>query len=335
MNYKLLTLFCGCGGLDLGFVGDFDYLGKHYNKNQVEIVYASDINESACKTYNANFEHKCVCKDICEEIPENLPDCDIVIGGFPCQDFSLAGNRKGFAVDRGVLYKQMLKIVKEKKPKIFVAENVKGIMLRLDDYVPIDIITDDFRSIGYTVKYKLLNAADYGVPQIRERVIVIGVRNDIKEEYHYPSKSIDKWVTVKDGIDDLWNLLGKDVVKNHSLKDYSKAKFYPGGKGQGNRLLEADKPSCTIRAEHHGNIEGHYRTLDEKHRDDVKSWRRLSVRECARIQSFPDSFVFPVGASSAYRQIGNAVAPVFAWYIANSIIEFLNSLKLDEMIAIK
>ena len=96
MNYKLLTLFCGCGGLDLGFVGGFDYLGKHYTKNKVSIVYASDINEPACKTYNTNFEHKCVCKDICEEIPEQLPDCDIIIGGFPCQDFSLAGNRKGF-----------------------------------------------------------------------------------------------------------------------------------------------------------------------------------------------------------------------------------------------
>lgn len=327
MSYKLLTLFCGCGGLDLGFVGGFNYLGKHYSKNNVSIVYASDINEPACKTYNANFEHKCCCKDICDENPSELPECDIVIGGFPCQDFSLAGNRKGFAADRGVLYKQMLRIVKEKQPKIFVAENVKGITLRIDDYVPIDIITDDFQSIGYTVKYKLLNAADYGVPQTRERVIIIGVRNDIKQEYHYPPKAVDHWVTVKEGIDDLWDLLGKNVVENHSYKDFSKAKFYQGGKGQGNRLLEADKPSCTIRAEHHGNIEGHYRTLDESNRDDVTKWRRLSVRECARIQSFPDSFHFPVGASSAYRQIGNAVAPVFAWYIAHSIVQFLDSLE--------
>lgn len=328
MKYKLLTLFCGCGGLDLGFVGGFDYLGKHYKKNNVEIVYASDINEQACKTYNANFEHKCVCKDICEEKPVLLPKCDIVIGGFPCQDFSLAGNRKGFAADRGILYKQMLRIVEEKKPKIFVAENVKGITLRIDDYVPIDIIVNDFKSIGYTVKYKLLNAADYGIPEFRERVIIIGVRNDIKEEYQYPPKAVEKWVTVKEGIDDLWDLLGKGVVENHSYKDYSKAKFYPGGKGQGNRLLIADQPSCTIRAEHHGNIEGHYRTLDESHRDDVRNWRRLSVRECARIQSFPDNFHFPVGASAAYRQIGNAVAPVFAWYIAKSIVCFLDSLKL-------
>ena len=326
MNYKLLTLFCGCGGLDLGFVGGFDYLGKHYTKNKVSIVYASDINEPACKTYNTNFEHKCVCKDICEEIPEQLPDCDIIIGGFPCQDFSLAGNRKGFSADRGVLYKQMMRIVKEKQPKIFVAENVEGITIPIDDYVPINIIIDDFKSIGYRVKYKLLNAADFGVPQIRKRVIIIGVRQDIKKEYVYPKPTVSRWVTVKEGIDDLWPLLGTNVVKNHTLKDYSKAKFYPGGHGQGNRLLDPDKPSCTIRAEHHGNIEGHYRTLDESNREDVTKWRRLSVRECARIQSFPDTFVFPVGASSAYRQIGNAVAPVFAWNIAKSIIDFLDNL---------
>lgn len=326
MDYKLLTLFCGCGGLDLGFVGDFDYLGKHYDKNKISIVYASDINQPACETYNANFEHKCVCKDICDEIPEELPECDIVIGGFPCQDFSLAGNRKGFAADRGVLYKQMMRIVSSKRPKIFVAENVEGITLKIDDYVPIDTIIEDFKSIGYKVKYKLLNAADFGVPQIRKRVIIVGVRDDIEKEYLYPSNAVNKWISVKDGIDDLWPLLGKDVVKNHSMKDYSKAKFYPDGHGQGNRLLEADEPSCTIRAEHHGNIEGHYRTFDEAHRDDVRNWRRLSVRECARIQSFPDNFVFPVSASSAYRQIGNAVAPVFAWYVAKSIVDFLDSL---------
>ena len=328
--YKLLTLFCGCGGLDLGFVGGFDYLGKHYNPNDVSIVYASDINKTACKTYNANFIHKCVCKDICDEITEELPDCDIVIGGFPCQDFSLAGNRKGFAADRGVLYKQMMRIVKQKQPKIFVAENVEGITIKIDNYVPIDIITNDFKSIGYKVKFKLLNAADFGVPEIRKRVIIIGVRNDIDKEYEYPKSTVQKWVTVKEGIDDLWPLLGTGKVPNHSIKDYSKAKFYPGKHGQGNRLLEADKPSCTIRAEHHGNIEGHYRTLDEEHREDVSNWRRLSVRECARIQSFPDSFVFPVGASSAYRQIGNAVAPVFAWNIAKSIVDFLDSIKAEK-----
>ena len=322
-NYRLLTLFCGCGGLDLGFVGDFDFLGKHYKKHDIEIVYASDINEPACKTYNYNFEHKCVCKDICDEDPELLPDCDIVIGGFPCQDFSLAGNRKGFAADRGILYKQMMRIVEAKKPKVFVAENVEGITIRIDDYVPIDIITNDFKSIGYSVKYKLLNAADYGVPQVRKRVIIIGVRNDIKDEFSYPAPTVSKWVSVKEGIDDLWDLLDTGKVANHTSKDYSRAKFYPDGKGQGNRLLVADEPSCTIRAEHHGNIEGHYRTYDENNRSDVTKWRRLSVRECARIQSFPDNFIFPVSASSAYRQIGNAVAPVFAWHVANSIIEFL------------
>lgn len=325
-NYKLLTLFCGCGGLDLGFLGNFEYLGKKYKKTGMEIVYASDINEPACKTYNYNFDHKCECKDICEIDPSTLPDCDIVIGGFPCQDFSLAGNRKGFAADRGVLYKQMMRVVKEKQPKIFVAENVKGITIDIDDYCPIEIITEDFKSIGYHVKYKLLNAADYGVPQTRERVIIVGIRNDINKEYFYPEPTTKKWITVKEAIDDLWDKIDDPNVFNHTSKDYSKARFYPGKKGQGNRLLEEDKPSCTIRAEHHGNIEGHYRSYDETNKSDVTKWRRLSVRECARIQSFPDNFVFPVGASSAYRQIGNAVPPVFAWHIGMSLIKFLDSI---------
>jgi DNA (cytosine-5)-methyltransferase 1 len=323
-NYRLVSLFCGCGGLDLGFVGNFEVLNKKYKKNKIDVVYANDFNDSACKTYNYNFEHKCECRDVCQINESELPECDIVIGGFPCQDFSLAGNRKGFAAERGVLYKQMLRIVEAKRPKVFVAENVEGIMLELDGIVPIEIIKKDFSSIGYKVKYQLFNTADYGVPETRKRVIIVGVRDDINKEYEYPKKTCKNWISVKTAIDDLWDKLGTGEVPNHSFKDYSKAKFYPGGHGQGNRKLCPNIPSITIRAEHHGNIEGHYRTLDDSDPENVKNWRRLSVRECARIQTFPDNFVFPCGASSAYRQIGNAVPPVFGWHIAKSITDFLD-----------
>lgn len=320
---NVVSLFCGCGGLDLGMVGGFQFLNKKYKKNNIEIVYANDVNASACKTYNHNFKAKCECLDINDVDYSALPDCDVVIGGFPCQDFSLAGKRKGFKTERGTLYKQMLNIVNYKRPKLFIAENVEGLILELDGYSPIHTIMEDFKDIGYQVQYKLFNTADFGVPQTRKRVIIVGVRSDINKKFEFPNSINEEWITVKEGIDDLWNLLGTNFVANHTEKDYSKAKFNPNGKGQGNRRLDPNKPSVTIRAEHHGNIEGHYRTLNDDP-TNVTNWRRLSVRECARIQSFPDNFVFPCGASSAYRQIGNAVPPVFSWYIAQQIERFFD-----------
>lgn len=326
-NYKVVSLFCGCGGMDLGFTGNFIYLNRAYERNPIDIIFANDIDKNACITYNFNFEHKAICDDISNVSLELIPDCDIVIGGFPCQDFSLAGKRKGFDSKRGLLYKQMLRVVKIKMPKIFVAENVEGLTYNINGESPLKKIIYEFKKVGYNVKYKLFNTADYEVPEIRKRVIIIGVRNDIKKDYTFPKEVINEnnWLTVKDAIDDLWDKLGKNEIANHSEKDFSKAKFNPNGKGQGNRLLDANRPSVTIRAEHHGNIEGHYRTYNEENSKDVNNWRRLTVRECARIQSFPDSFVFPVSASAAYKQIGNAVPPVFAWHICKSVINFLNN----------
>ncbi len=328
-NYKVVSLFCGCGGMDLGFTGGFSYLRKNYKNNPIDIVFANDIEKNACNTYNYNFNHNAICEDISNIEVESIPDCDIVIGGFPCQDFSLAGKRKGFDSTRGLLYKQMLRVIKEKQPLVFVAENVEGLTLKINGESPLLKIIDEFENVGYKVKYKLFNTAYYEVPEMRKRVIIVGVRNDISEEYEYPKEIMNEnnWLTAKDAIDDLWDKLGKNEVPNHSEKDYSKAKFNPNGKGQGNRLLDANKPSVTIRAEHHGNIEGHYRTYNEENSKDVKNWRRLTVRECARIQSFPDNFVFPGAASAAYKQIGNAVPPVFAWHICNSVIGFLDKPK--------
>lgn len=128
----------------------------------------------------------------------------------------------------------------------------------------------------------------------------------------------EPWVTAKDAIDDLWGNINNPKYLNHTIKDYSKAKFYPGRKMQGNNQIDADRPAPTIRAEHHGNIEAHYRsTLEDK--EDMAGWRRLSVRECARLQSFPDDFNFVTSASAAYKMIGNAVPPVLAWHIASSV----------------
>lgn len=327
-KYKVVSLFSGCGGMDLGFQGGFTFLNKNYKRNDFDIIFSNDFEKKACETYNYNFENKSICDDINNINEKNIPDCDVVIGGFPCQDFSLAGKRRGFNSERGKLYQQMLRIVNEKKPKIFVAENVQGISIDLDGNSPLDKIVDEFIKIGYNVKYKLFNTADYGVPQTRKRIIIIGVRNDLNIEPRFPRPVLTEsnWITAKEAIDDLWDLLDKDIIKNHTSNDYSKAKFSENGKGQGNRRIDADKPSVTIRAEHHGNIEGHYRSTNEADPNNRNFWRRLSIRECARIQSFPDNFIFPCAASSAYKQIGNAVPPVFGWYIANNVLDILNEI---------
>jgi DNA (cytosine-5)-methyltransferase 1 len=311
---RVISLFSGAGGLDLGLVGGFEYLGVNYSENPFEIILANDINEKAVITQNNYFSKKAVCKDVIELLEDDLPKADLLVGGFPCQDFSLAGKQQGLESDRGNLYKAMITALEKVKPKIFIAENVKGLLIWKDG-LAIKTIVKDFEKCGYTVDYELLNAADFGVPQIRERVIIVGIRNDIDKKFKWPlqthfenpSDNQNPWVTIKNALEDL-----EDEEKHNKLPNsaYSKAKK---NKGQGNKVTLADKPSPTMRAEHHGNIEFHY-----------KLERRLSAREAARIQSFPDNFEFFNSTTDAYRQIGNAVPPVLAWHLAQSIGEVLN-----------
>lgn len=323
---KVISLFSGCGGMDLGFEGNFSVFDRYFEKNPYEIIFANDIIQRACDTYEHNFNHKTYCCDIRELDYALLPKADIVIGGFPCQDFSLAGKRRGLNADRGRLYLEMKKVIQHCKPMAFIAENVDGIRRSKSGDVisALDVILDDFRKLGYAVEYKALNAADYGVPQNRIRVIIAGIRNDLQKIMKYPAVTHGEnaehpWMTAKDAIDDLWDKIDNSEIKNHTSRDYSKAKFYPGKTMQGNCKIKADKPAPTIRSEHHGNIEGHYRTMLPDAPNDVNGWRRLSVRECARLQSFPDAFEFPVSSSDAYKQIGNAVPPVLAWHIARAL----------------
>lgn len=327
---KVISLFSGCGGMDLGFKGGFDIFGSHYESNPYELVFANDILENACETYEYNFGHKPYCGDIKKLDYTSLPKADIVIGGFPCQDFSLAGKRKGLSTERGRLYLEMKKVIEYSKPIAFVAENVDGIRRNKigEDSSALDAVIEDFESIGYEVVYKSLNAADFGVPQNRIRIIIVGISKDIKKKMKYPRATHgefgkNKWMKSKEAIDDLWDKIGTDEVKNHLKKDYSKAKFYPGKNTQGNCQIKADRPAPTIRAEHHGNIEAHYRSTYPNDPENMEGWRRLSVRECARLQTFPDDFVFPVSTSNAYKQIGNAVPPILGWNIARALYKSL------------
>lgn len=316
-KYKVVSLFSGCGGLDLGFKGGFNSLGKNYSKRKFEIIWANDFDAKACMTFTKNFKDPIVCGDILEILEGNYPDggyempksADVVLGGFPCQDFSLAGKRLGLEGHRGKLYQSMVETVKRLRPAIFVAENVKG-LLSMDSGKAIETIISDFAKLGYSVITKLHHAADFGVPQNRERVIIVGTdtRKGLPQfEFPRPTLKKENWVKLKHAIGDLESK-NEGEIENHY---WSKAKMFKGT--QGNTLVSMDNIGPTMRAEHHGNIEFHW-----------NGKRRLSAREAARIQTFPDDFVFLPSTSSAYKQIGNAVPPVLGWNIAKAVEKFLD-----------
>jgi DNA (cytosine-5)-methyltransferase 1 len=300
MVSSVISLFSGCGGMDLGFLGDFDYGGRHYGRLPFEVTWANDVDQAACSTYAVNLHHEINCGDIRHVMTAMPTRADVVIGGFPCQDFSQAGKRRGFEFERGVLYRQMALAIKRTKPKAFVAENVVGLLS-----IPgaLERILQDFRDLGYNVGHHVLKAQDYGVPQTRERLFFVGVPHGT--EFEFPGPSGCDPVTASEAIGDLAEM-PEGAVDSHFWSNAKKSK------GQGNAPIKADRPSPTIRAEHHGNIEFHYSLP-----------RRLSAREAARLQSFPDEFRFPVSTTKAYKQIGNAVPPVLAWHLAGAVSEAL------------
>lgn len=314
--FKVLSLFAGCGGLDLGFQGGFEFLNKKYSRTNFEVIWSNDIDKNACHTYRNNFSHNIVCADIRDLLENkhiNLFDepiplkADIVLGGFPCQDFSHAGKRRGFDSKRGTLYQAMSSVIRKTNPMLFLAENVKG-LLTMNSGGAIQQITNDFENLGYNVSYKLLSTDNFEVPQKRERVVIIGTRKDLLPEFNFDKLTVptDNPMVLGEAIGNLENM-AEGAVPNHF---WSKAKK---NNGQGNNSVVKNQPGPTMRAEHHGNIEFHWNCK-----------RRLSAREAARIQSFPDDMIFYPSTSSAYKQIGNAVPPVFAWHLAKNIEDFLS-----------
>lgn len=396
---NLLSLFSGCGGMDIGFEGDFSCHRKSINKNihpdwiteetgdwvrvaptVFKTVFANDIRPDAKSAWVSYFEKKKFdaneiyhlesivdlvkrAKSGDDVFPQNI---SIVMGGFPCQDFSVSGKRLGFNSNkshlgvalendepsiesRGQLYMWMRDVITLTAPKLFIAENVKG-LTNLSDVK--EVIEHDFASAGnggyLVVPAKVLYAPDYGVPQSRERVIFFGFKKssltkeaisalsqeNIPEKYDpYPTRThgaeLTPIVTCADVLSDL-SEPGEST--DASQRKYSKAK-YMGNHCQGQTEIKLDSVGPTIRSEHHGNIE--YRRLSAehggKHLEELKAGlpeRRLTVRECARIQTFPDEYQFilprtaqnvSVSSSDAYKIIGNAVPCVLAYNIAKSI----------------
>jgi DNA (cytosine-5)-methyltransferase 1 len=306
-NNTVVSMFSGCGGMDLGFRGGFQVFGRYYSSLPFNITWANDINLAACRTYKRNVGHHIHAGSIWDFIDSMPTSTDVLIGGFPCQDISINGKRAGINGARSGLYKAMVEAVSRLRPKIFVAENVKGLLLKYNED-SLRRVIGDFKALGYEVQYQLYKAVEYGVPQARERVFIVGTPRG--ERQFMPPQAIlraPSFMTAKEALFDLEGITESREI-NHI---WSRANV---SAEQGNRRLKADRPAHTIRAECHGNIQFHYRLS-----------RRLSMREAARLQSFPDNFIFEAGLRETERQVGNAVPPVLAWHMANAVATYLQN----------
>ncbi|NOH82553.1 DNA cytosine methyltransferase [Vibrio sp. 03-59-1] len=307
---KVVSLFSGAGGLDLGF------------KNAgFDIVWANDFDKDAVETYRHNIGDHIIHGSITDILTTNIPDCDLVIGGFPCQGFSQANLLRFEDDDRNKLYLEFLRVVRDKQPKFFVAENVRGI-LSLAGGEAIKKIESDFQEAGYVVSKELFNVANHGVPQSRMRVFIIGVRKDIQWEYKYPAQThaapkkaqkegYKPWVSIGEALS-----LIPEPESNHELLNHVYSQYKVTNRNfTGHRKTDPEKPSPTILAR--GNGKGGVCAIQHPN-----NHRRMSIRESALIQTFPIDFEFFGSMTSCYRQVGNAVPVHFAQLIANGFKDY-------------
>jgi len=389
-KFKVVSLFSGCGGLDLGFINA-----------GFEIIWANDFFADAVKTYKKNIGNHIVLDDISKIKSSQIPDnFDVLLGGFPCQGFSIANTKRSMKDKRNFLYKEMLRIVKDKKPKFFLAENVKG-LLSMHKGKVLKMIINDFENLGYNVDYKLINSADYGVPQQRERIIIIGNRIGAKNDFpKFSHKNNHK--TVKEIVEDLANIRTRNVsfekngktIYNHIARTNVHDKFW-GRKYKVNqydicdylKIWRAKKGISVNKIDKYfgyAHTAGHWfrkdnnsgsipkpedwqklkkllkfdnkydKQITELELKEIKfeqslrinNWnrpsdtitatgpeihpnkkRRMSVRECARLQTFPNNFIFYGSLGNMYKQIGNAVPVLLAEKLAKTIKNNLEKIK--------
>lgn len=322
-NLNLLSFFSGCGGLDLGF-----------KKAGFNIVWANDNSSSVYNTYIKNFPDTCFSNQSICELDINLLPKDIVgiIGGPPCQSWSSAGKKRGIEDPRGQLFLSFLKIIKAKQPLFVLAENVKG-MLSPRNKIPFQEICEQFDIAGYDLFVKCLNAADYGVPQKRERVIFIGFRKDLKIKYEFP-QVCRPLRTVAESIGDLtdtaasMNYADRECFPNHIYWEGSFSYIFMSR----NRVLDWNGQAFTVQASgRQTSIHPQAPPMIKVGKDvrifspeNLGLYRRLTVRECARLQTFPDDFIFHYNnLNDGYKMVGNAVPVEFARHLAESIKEYL------------
>ncbi len=354
-RYNVLSLFSGCGGLDLGIelsglftkYGDsvlntFKDKNKYFNIREesiFNIIYSNDIFKEANETHKNNFRDNIYMDETDIRKIKKFPKCDVVIGGFPCPGFSEAGPRL-IDDERNFLYLHFIRCLVQTQPKVFIAENVKG-MLTLGSGEVFKQIYEDFAAAGYKMHYELLNAANYGVPEIRKRVILVGIRNDLNDSFSYPSPTNFKdkeplWRSLKD---EIWDL--KDNPGEYFEGDFSSIFM------SRNRKKSWEEPSFTIQASGrqapiHPNGEPMIKIGKDKYSfgESKEKVRRLSIKEIARIQTFPDWFEFSKGSSKrnnnakidlVYKQIGNAVPVLLAYHVGKQVANFLiNECPLDK-----
>ena len=320
---RVASLFAGCGGADLGIVGGFKFLNKKYDANDVTIVHASDIDSDAVATYNLNFSQKAIVADV-NELNFSEGFCDVLVGGFPCQSFSTINPTKDPEDDRGQLYKQLIRLARESNPAIVIGENVKG-FYRLRGGLYFQKFEAELQEAGYRVYHKVLRAHDFGVPQRRERLFVVAVRDDIEGHFDFPeSSAVDKFgnesfTPLGSVITNLADVPAKYYFSERAVAGVKAAK--PNMK----RALAQDlnQPCLTVTS--------HLAKVSLNSRDPVllvdaerELYRRFTPIEAASIQGFPLKFKWPAAESKAYRQIGNAISPVVMWHLFNSVRTFLS-----------
>lgn len=320
---RLISLFSGAGGLDLGF-----------QKAGFDVIVANEFDKTIWETYEKNHNTKLLKGDICKIPSAFFPECDGIIGGPPCQSWSEAGSLKGINDPRGQLFYQYIRILKDKKPKFFLAENVKGMMAKRHDSAVKNIISE-FENAGYDVFIHLLNASDYGVPQDRRRVFYVGFRKDLHIKFNLPPQPYHYKLTLKDAIYDLKDNAIPALPKNKTNGDDCKVlnhEYFIGAYSpifmSRNRVRGWDEQAFTVQAsgrqcQLHPQApkmikQGENKRIFEPGKEVL--YRRLTVRECARLQGFPDSFKFYyTNLNDAYKMIGNAVPVNLAYEMAKAI----------------
>jgi len=328
---KIASFFSGAGGLDLGFTN------AGFN-----LVFANDNWEGCWKTFEKNHGITLNKKSITKITADEVPDVVGFVGGPPCQSWSLAGAMRGINDPRGKVFYDYVRLIKEKQPMFFLAENVAGILSPKHRPEFMNIL-EAFKKIGYNVSCKLLDVKDYGVPQERKRVIVVGYHESMGKKFEWPNPS-KKQLTLKDAIGDLPKPIaaskrnmanGELEIPNHEYMNGGFSTIYMSR----NRVRDWDEPSFTIQAGgRHAPCHPQapkMKFIEADKREFVKGkehlYRRLSVRECARIQTFPDDFTFYYGQiADGYKMIGNAVPVKLAEVLAAKIMQDLKGIKEEK-----
>ena len=342
MNKKVVSLFSGAGGLDKGF-----------EQAGFDIIWANEYDSTIWDTFQYNFPNTILDKRSIRNVPScDIPECIGIIGGPPCQSWSEAGALRGIEDERGQLFYEFIRILRDKKPLFFLAENVEG-MLANRHAEALSNIKRLFRESGYNLSFRLINANNYNVPQDRKRVIFVGYRKDLGISFEFP-EMCDYKPVLKDAIWDLKDSAIPAKEKNYTNGDKCKIpnhEYMIGGFStifmSRNRVREWDEPSFTIQAGgRHAPLHPQapkMTFIEQNKREFVKGqehlYRRLSLRECARIQTFPDDFIFKYeNVANGYKMVGNAVPVNMAYALASKIMQdimpMLSDVEINEKLLV-